>query len=164
MEGEQGGSLDLQSSNGQLSSFLRATPFDSSVITNLIPLIVQQCKPSLVLSNDLVIQKCIVIGSRLSSRMFRPFPTESGLLWRVNDSEVTRWTMFIGSKIIQAGVEGNHQGHLMGWIDRLHRAIIGSPASHVLARRDINARLSGLREVGFSISSRLIYFIDASIH
>ncbi|KAF8594953.1 hypothetical protein BDV93DRAFT_122800 [Ceratobasidium sp. AG-I] len=74
VEGEHDDSLALQSTHEQFTSIPRITPLDSSAITSLIPLIIQQC-------------------SRLSARMFRPFSTESGLIWRVNSSEVTRWTI-----------------------------------------------------------------------
>lgn len=83
----------------------------------------------------------------MSGRMFRPFAHEEGIVWRVNDSEITRWTMFIGSKILQSILEGEIRHDYMGWIDRFHRVIIGSPPSQELATRDVRARLSGLREV-----------------
>lgn len=83
----------------------------------------------------------------MSGRMFRPFPIEEGIVWRVNNSDITRWSMFIGTKIIQALVQGELRIDYMGWIDRLHRIIVGSPASQELAVPDLRARLSGLREV-----------------
>ncbi|KAF8594948.1 hypothetical protein BDV93DRAFT_564895 [Ceratobasidium sp. AG-I] len=83
----------------------------------------------------------------MSGRMFRPFPVESGIVWRVNDSDITRWSMFIGTKIGQALVQGDLRTNYMNWIDRLYRIIIGSPASQELTVPDLIARLSGLREL-----------------
>ena len=83
----------------------------------------------------------------MSNRIFRPFPIEEGLVWRVNDSEITRWTMFLGAKLSEALIEGGRRDNYISWIDRLHGIIVGSPASQELAIRDTRARLSGLREV-----------------
>ncbi|KAF8594950.1 hypothetical protein BDV93DRAFT_122708 [Ceratobasidium sp. AG-I] len=127
VEGEFEGSLILQSTSEQSPRIPLSIPFDPTTIMDLVPLIIEQCR-------------------RMSNRIFRPFPVEEGLVWRVNDSEITRWTMFIGAKLSQALSEGGRRENYLGWIDRLHGIILGSPASHELAIRDVRARLSGLRE------------------
>lgn len=96
----------------------------------------------------------------MSDRIFRPFPIEAGLVWRANDSEITRWTMFIGAKLSQSLVEGDRRDKYMGWIDRLYQIIVGVPASQALVIPDARARMSGLREVSCSTIMQLIISID----
>ncbi|KAG8708932.1 hypothetical protein FRC08_018640 [Ceratobasidium sp. 394] len=45
---------------------------------------------------------------RLAGRIFRPFPfaIEEGVVWRVKNSNITRWTMFLGAKITEALLDG----------------------------------------------------------
>ncbi|KAF8594952.1 hypothetical protein BDV93DRAFT_528998 [Ceratobasidium sp. AG-I] len=122
------GALALQFTNQQIACVPQPIPLDPMAVVDIIPFIIQHLR-------------------RRAKQIFRPFPIEDGIALRVNDSEIARWTTFIGAKIFEALTEGHYRGHYMGWIDRLHRIIVGSPASQELGISDVRTRLSGLREL-----------------
>ena len=84
---------------------------------------------------------------RFQRRIFRYFPTEEGLTERALKSNITRWTMYIQAKIVQAVLDGGIWEHYIGWVDRFHRNIIQSSTSSELTISELHARLSGLRDV-----------------
>ncbi|KAF8606262.1 hypothetical protein BDV93DRAFT_521093 [Ceratobasidium sp. AG-I] len=87
--------------------------------------------------------------SRVARRLFQPlpYPIEEGLAWRAHTSEITRWTMYIGAMIMESLFNGDNREHFVGWIDRFHGQIVGFQPSRELDVVDLNARLSGLRDL-----------------
>ncbi|KAG9091305.1 hypothetical protein FS749_016642 [Ceratobasidium sp. UAMH 11750] len=76
---------------------------------------------------------------RASHRVFRPFPfsMEQAVTWRANSSDIMRWTMFAGAKIVQAMLDGTSKEQYANWINRFH--------GRVLASVDLNSEISALR-------------------
>ena len=89
------------------------------------------------------------VVSRIARRLFQPlpYPIEENLAWRAHTSEITRWTMYIGAMIMESFLNDNNREHFVGWIDRFHGQIVGSQSFVELDVVDLNARLSGLRDV-----------------
>lgn len=93
----------------------------------------------------------------MNHRIFQPFPMERALASRANDSQITRWTMYMMAKVVQAILDGDIWEHYMGWVDQFHQEIIGSPTSLGSTTEDLCARISGLSDVSnISTTSRII--------
>ncbi|KAF8594946.1 hypothetical protein BDV93DRAFT_528996 [Ceratobasidium sp. AG-I] len=127
-ENEWGNSLALQRSNQQHINPPTRPLFDPTEFAKCLPFIIEQC-------------------SRMSQGMFRPFPYKQGIIWRVHNSEITRWTMYVGSRINKSMIDGNDLRHYIGWVDRLHRLITSSAPVQSLAVSDLRVRISGLAEL-----------------
>ncbi|KAG8705476.1 Maltose acetyltransferase, partial [Ceratobasidium sp. 394] len=84
---------------------------------------------------------------RLSHRIFRPFPfpIERGVTWRVNNSDIMRWTMFIGARILQAVLDGTSKEQYAGWISRFHAYVLASVGLDSEFSR-LRAQLSSLQD------------------
>lgn len=82
--------------------------------------------------------------------MFRPFPYSvgKGLVGRAKNSNILRWTMYLGARILQGLLDDtNWQGYI-GWIDNFHHRI--SRARSALVEEDISSltdRLKALQDV-----------------
>ncbi|CAE6468529.1 unnamed protein product [Rhizoctonia solani] len=80
--------------------------------------------------------------------MFRPLPNsiEEGLLWRIDDSNITRWSMYLVARMIKDTLSGKDVQKHLGWIFRFFEQIleVPSPTEHGL---NLGARLGGLHDL-----------------
>lgn len=79
--------------------------------------------------------------------MFRPFPIEEGVAWRVRNSVVTRWTMFLMAKVAQAVSNPTQRQKHLEWVNSFYRQIKESSASLELAVSELAVLLAGLHDV-----------------
>ncbi|KAF8594321.1 hypothetical protein BDV93DRAFT_529375 [Ceratobasidium sp. AG-I] len=99
----------------------------------------------------LIMSHCLRIAQH---SLFRPFPIEEGIAWRVRNSAVTRWTMFLMAKVAQAECNyGQRQKHLE-WVNLFYRQIKDS-SSLELDVPELAIRLAGLHDLHFCVVALL---------
>lgn len=99
-----------------------------------------------------------VLDSRVAQRLFQPlpYPIEHGLASRAQ-SEVTRWTMYVGAMVMEALLNGYSRQNFVDWIERFHGQIVSSHPSLELTLPELQARLAGLRDVSALFCIGLTY-------
>ncbi|KAJ1305732.1 hypothetical protein OPQ81_010464 [Rhizoctonia solani] len=73
-------------------------------------------------------------------------PLEEGLLWRIGYSDFTRWSMYLGARVLNDMSNGNNGQRYAGWIFRFCQQILESPASTESAEA-IEGQLGGLHDL-----------------
>ncbi|KAG9118272.1 hypothetical protein FRC07_007292, partial [Ceratobasidium sp. 392] len=95
----------------------------------------------------------VVSQRRLASRVMfgpLPYPIETGLARISNESlEPKRWSLYLGSHVVRALLEGTHQHHYVGWIDRFRRQLTNTSASQSVDVSDLVGRLSSMQDLAY---------------
>ncbi|CAE6406658.1 unnamed protein product [Rhizoctonia solani] len=104
-------------------------------------------------ATSLVMSQFVQLSREL---LFRPplVHFETGLLWRLEHSEFTRWSMYLSARVLQDMSNGINGQKYMGWIFRFCQRILESPTSTEPATA-MEGRLGGLHDLtylGFIIS------------
>ncbi|KAG9118624.1 hypothetical protein FRC07_006778, partial [Ceratobasidium sp. 392] len=93
----------------------------------------------------------VVSQRRLASRVMfgpLPYPIETGLARISNESlEPKRWSLYLGSHVVRALLEGTHQHHYVGWIDRFRRQLTNTSVSQSVDVSDLVGRLSSMQDL-----------------
>ncbi|CAE6507134.1 unnamed protein product [Rhizoctonia solani] len=70
---------------------------------------------------------------------------ESGLLWRISDSEITRWSMYLGARVAKDVSSGNNGQKYLGWIFRFYQQILETSPTQL--NSGLESRLGGLLDL-----------------
>ncbi|KAG8704826.1 hypothetical protein FRC09_003309 [Ceratobasidium sp. 395] len=118
---------------------------------NDAPSIIFKTPDRVLLSDEDVISFIASQHVRAAYTMFRPFPftIEQAVTWRARSSDIMRWTMFIGAKVVQAVLDGTNKEQYAGWVNRFH--------DQVLASAGLDPEISSLR-------ARLSSSLDLSLY
>ncbi|CAE6480170.1 unnamed protein product [Rhizoctonia solani] len=125
--------LFFQGLKSSLSNIPRGITFDATVLPDVT---------SLILSHYIKV-------ARESLFKAESFPVEEGLLRRISDSSVTRWSMYLGARIINDLWSDNNLKKYLNWIFRFSQQITQTPSSNE-QEPSLRSRLAGLYD--------LIYF------
>ncbi|CAE6536855.1 unnamed protein product [Rhizoctonia solani] len=79
---------------------------------------------------------------------------KNGLIWRIENSQITWWSMYLTARVIKDYWSGNDGQKYMGWVFRFYQQILGVPP---LARLETGSegRLGGLYDASNIIIWRL---------
>ncbi|CAE6448624.1 unnamed protein product [Rhizoctonia solani] len=92
--------------------------------------------------------------------LFKPLstPIEQGLLWRIEYSEFTRWSMYLSARVLKDMSNGINGQKYAGWIFRFCQRILESSSSAEPAS-SMDGRLGGLHDLaylGFIVSGTAV--------
>ncbi|KAB5588761.1 Fungal-specific transcription factor domain containing protein [Ceratobasidium theobromae] len=113
------------------STCIPQTPrLDPFTLDSAIPLIISQ---SGKISQFMVFKMC--------------FHIEDGLRWRAGHSNITRWSMYLGARVLEAISNSSDGQRDVGWVTRFHQRIVEDSASTKLTLVDSDAQLAGLHDL-----------------
>ncbi|QRW24263.1 Fungal specific transcription factor domain [Rhizoctonia solani] len=74
-------------------------------------------------------------------------PVEQGLLWRIEYSEFTRWSMYLSARVLKDMTNGINSQKYVGWIFRFGQQML-EPSTATEPASSMEGRLGGLHDVG----------------
>ncbi|KEP47094.1 fungal-specific transcription factor domain protein [Rhizoctonia solani 123E] len=104
---------------------------------------------SLIMSQFVQLSRKLLFRPPLGSVSF-----EAGLLWRIDHSDFTRWSMYLSARVLKEISNGINGQKYIGWIFRFYQRIIES-ATSTESTKAMEGRLGGLHDMtylGFTVS------------
>ncbi|KAF8702650.1 maltose acetyltransferase, partial [Rhizoctonia solani] len=75
-------------------------------------------------------------------------PVEQGLLWRIEYSEFTRWSMYLSARVLKDMTNGINSQKYVGWIFRFGQQML-EPSTATEPASSMEGRLGGLHDVAY---------------